>query len=90
MSNKKNAEKAIPRVLPGGDAVFRKGSSETGLLLLHGYTGSPAEMRYLGERLHEKGFTVSIPRYPGHVTSLYEMVKTSAHDWYTAAREAYI
>lgn len=69
-------------------AYFNKKSSETGILLLHGFTGTPAEMRYLAEKLNESGATVYVPRYPGHGTSLIEMANSSVDAWFTAAREA--
>ncbi|MEW6527150.1 MAG: alpha/beta fold hydrolase [Spirochaetota bacterium] len=69
-------------------AYFNKKSSETGILLLHGFTGTPAEMRFLAEKLNESGATVYVPRYPGHGTSLIEMANSSMDAWFTAAREA--
>ncbi len=78
------------QVMPGAESVLLKGSSGRGILLLHGFTGNPCEMRYLGEQLHAYGHTVYIPRYPGHGTSLSDMLQTSADDWFTYARNAYI
>lgn len=69
-------------------AYFNKKSSETGILLLHGFTGTPAEMRYLAEKLTAAGATVYVPRYPGHGTSLVEMANSHVDAWFTAAREA--
>jgi carboxylesterase len=47
-------------------------------------------MKYIGEKIYRAGYSISIPRYPGHGTSIYEMIKTKGDDWFTAAREAYI
>lgn len=41
----------------GAKPFFFKGGSE-GVLLIHGYTGAPGEMRLLGEFLHSRGYTV--------------------------------
>lgn len=49
-----------PFILTGGD---------DGILLIHGFTGSPAEMRPLGCYLHERGLTVSAPLLPDHGTT---------------------
>ena len=38
-------------------------------LLIHGYLGSPYDVEYLADRLNRKGFTVSVPRLPGHGTN---------------------
>ena len=53
-----------------------------GVLLSHGFTGSPASMLPWGRYLAEQGFTVSVPRLPGHGTSWQEMNKTTWQDWY--------
>ncbi len=44
-----------------------------GVLLIHGFTGTPANVRLLGERLHAAGFTVHGPLLPGHGTKLEDM-----------------
>lgn len=53
-----------------------------GVLLSHGFTGSPASMRPWGEYLADRGYTVSAPRLPGHGTHWREMVATTHDDWY--------
>jgi len=80
----------VPRLLKNAAAEMRINSSEKGVVLLHGFTGTPSEMKFLGQRIFERGFSISIPRYPGHGTKLEEMVRSSARDWYVSAREAYI
>lgn len=49
-----------------------------GALLLHGATDSPYSMRAIGELLHERGWHVVIPRYPGHGTA---PVGLTTFDW---------
>ena len=53
-----------------------------GVLLSHGFTGSPASMVPWGKYLAEQGFAVSVPRLPGHGTTWQEMNKTTWADWY--------
>lgn len=67
-----------PFFLNGGD---------TGVLLIHGFTGSPAEMRRLGGYLHAAGLTVAAPLLPGHGTTVADCNDTRWADW-TAAVEA--
>ncbi|EGO63710.1 alpha/beta hydrolase [Acetonema longum] len=71
---------AEPFLLPGG---------EHGILLVHGFTGSPSEMRLLGESLQKEGYTVLAPRLPGHGTSPSHMAQTRWMDWYGAVEDAY-
>jgi len=77
-------------VMPGAEAIFLKGTNKKAVLLLHGFLGSPAEMSYQGKKLHEKGYTVMIPRHPGHGTSLREMTNSSLYIWYKTVRETYL
>lgn len=59
-----------------------------GVLLLHGFTGSPPEMRLVGGYLHERGFTVFAPLLPGHGTSAEELNECKWTDWADCAEEA--
>jgi carboxylesterase len=59
-------------------------------LLIHGFTGTPSHMRYLGQFLHyEADYTVKAPLLPGHGTSLEDMEKTGQKDWLAASEQAY-
>lgn len=71
---------AEPFLLPGG---------ERGVLLIHGFTGAPAEMRLLGEYLHGRGFTVLGPRLAGHGSSPAEMAGTRWPHWYGDVEDGY-
>jgi len=59
-------------------------------LLLHGYTGSPHDMRYLGNRLRDAGYLVSIPRFPGHGTTRHDFNQTRAEDWLRRSLDAWL
>ncbi len=68
-----------PFLLPGGD---------TGLLMIHGLTGSPAEMRPIGQFLNERGLTVMAPLLPGHGTRVEDLNQVTWRDWTDAAEAA--
>ena len=76
-------------ILPGAEPFLLKGSSK-GVLLLHGFTGSPAEMRLLGEHLNKQGFTVLAIRLPGHGTIVRDLELTNWRHWYGAALDGYL
>lgn len=57
------------------------------VLLLHGWTGTPAYFRMLGSSLHGAGYTVVAPLYPGHGTQVEDMPGTTWKDWVGAATE---
>lgn len=63
---------------------------EHAVLLIHGFTGSAAHMRLVGERLHAQGFTVQGINLPGHGESMEAMAKSGWQDWLSAAREAVV
>jgi carboxylesterase len=57
-------------------------NAAVGVLLSHGFTGSPKSMRPFAEHLAAEGYGVAVPRLPGHGTSWQEMNKTAWQDWY--------
>lgn len=72
-------------VLPGAEAFHFDGDpalGQVGVVLCHGFTGSPASMRPWGEHLAAAGLTVAGPRLPGHGTTWQEMNATGWQDWY--------
>lgn len=72
-----------PIVTPTAEPFFFPGE-RTGCLLIHGFTGTPKEMRWLGEYLSEQGFTVLGIRLPGHATLPDDMVRMRWWDWLNA------
>lgn len=81
-------EKLIRNPHLDGDTFFRQGN-ETGILLVHGFTATTAEVRLLGDFLHARGYTISAPLLPGHGTSPDEMNKCKWQDWTNAVERAY-
>src|SRR5438067_2046379 len=61
---------------------------KAGVLLVHGITGSPAEMRPLVRKLAGQGFTVSCPQLAGHCSTLAELKRTLWTDWYGSLERA--
>ncbi|QDY76360.1 alpha/beta hydrolase [Streptomyces qinzhouensis] len=68
-------------VLPGAEP-YRHEGGEIGVLLCHGFTGSPQSLRPWAEYLAERGLTVSLPLLPGHGTRWQDMQLTGWQDWY--------
>ncbi|MGW0532588.1 alpha/beta hydrolase [Streptomyces sp. NPDC003032] len=68
-------------VLPGAEP-YRHDGGEVGVLLCHGFTGSPQSLRPWAEYLAERGLTVSLPLLPGHGTRWEDMQITGWQDWY--------
>jgi len=93
----RRCEKKLPRatrrivlmpVLPGAEAYAHDGGP-TGVLLCHGFTGSPQSLRPWAEYLADAGLSVSLPRLPGHGTTWQEMGRTRWEDWFAEVNRAF-
>ncbi len=68
-------------------SFFFKGG-RAGVLLIHGLTGTPAEMQILGKGLHKAGFTVYGMQLAGHCGDEDDLLATNWHDWYDSVNRA--
>jgi carboxylesterase len=59
-----------------------------GVLLVHGFTGSPASLRPWAEHLNREGYAVAVPLLPGHGTRWQELNGFTYADWYGEAERA--
>jgi len=66
--------------------LWRAGRS--GVLLVHGLTGTPNEMRFVARGLHEQGFTVLAVQLAGHCGSVDDLLATGWKDWYASVESA--
>ena len=79
------------RVQTGAHPLLLPGESRLpAILLLHGYTGYPGDMRHLATALNQAGYTVSVPRYPGHGTNNRDFRASSWRDWLRRGIDAYL
>jgi carboxylesterase len=67
-----------------GEPFFWK-AGPVGVLMLHGFTATPLEMRAAGERLHALGYSVLAPLLPGHGTRPADLNQVHWQDWVAAA-----
>jgi len=68
---------------------FEARKGKTGVLLLHGLSGAPSEVKPLGDYLAAKGYSTLGPWLAGHGTSPQDLAKTRWQDWSKNAREAF-
>ncbi|MCW2524996.1 MAG: hypothetical protein JWO63_3331 [Frankiales bacterium] len=64
-------------------------AARVGVLLSHGFTGTPQSMRGWAEQVAAQGYAVRLPRLPGHGTRWQDMNDTRWPDWYGEIRRAY-
>jgi carboxylesterase len=67
-------------IVKNAEPFYFPGNS-TGCLLIHGFTGSPMEMRPLGEFLADQGYSVLGVRLAGHATDITDMKRMTWLDW---------
>jgi carboxylesterase len=71
-------------LMPGAEPWSADGN-EVGVLVLHGFTGSPKSMTPWAKELVNEGWTVRVPLLPGHGTQWQDMNLTTWEDWYAEA-----
>lgn len=69
-----------PPRIPGAEPFSHRGS-RVGVLVCHGFTGSPYSTRPWGEYLAAAGLSVEVPLLPGHGTVWQDMNRTTSDDW---------
>lgn len=75
-------------MIDGGESFFLKGGS-SGVLLIHGFTGLPAELFLLGQFLNREGFTVLCMRLAGHATDENNLMRTTREDWFNSVLDGF-
>lgn len=66
-----------------------RGGGGKGVLLVHGLTGAPGEMKFLAKRLHRRGFDVHAPLLVGHGADERRLLRTTWRDWLDGVCEAH-
>lgn len=84
---------STPATIPPGQpspngTTFRIAGGRTGVLLIHGLCGTPAEMRFVAMGLARAGYTVHCPTLAGHGGTRDDIVATTWQDWYRSAEAA--
>jgi carboxylesterase len=69
---------------------FYSPAGPTGVLLCHGFTATTAEVRLMGQALHENGYTVAGPLLPGHGTTPQDCNRFTWQDWFDCIEQTYL
>ncbi len=70
--------------------LFLKGSNGSAVILAHGMTGSPQEMKFLGTFLNQRGYSVICPRLANHGKPIEILKKTTWQEFYQSVRSAFL
>lgn len=80
----------LPKIISTAEPFFFQGKNpKTACLLVHGFTGAPKEMRWLGEYLAEQGYTVMGVRLSGHATTPEDIARMKWRDWLLSVQDGY-
>src|SRR5690349_17912933 len=80
----------MSQIIPTTEPFFLLGdSSRPACLLIHGFTGTPKEMRWMGEYLHQRGYTCLGIRLAGHATNPQDMIRSRWNDWTASVEDGY-
>ncbi len=78
----------MPNIIATAEPFLFPGS-RTGCLLIHGFTGAPKEMRWMGEALAAQGYSVLGIRLAGHATRPDDMIRSRRADWIASVEDGY-
>lgn len=84
--------KNMATIIPTAEPFFFPGRGDKGrigCLVIHGFTGTPKEMRWMGEYLNEQGYTVCGIRLAGHATCMEDMIRARYGDWLLSVEDGY-
>ena len=70
------------------NTTYRLAGGRTGVLLIHGMCGTPAEMRFVANGLARAGYTVHCPQISGQCGSEANVKAATWQDWYACAEQA--
>lgn len=73
----------------GAESFLLKGGQHC-VLLIHGFSGSVSEMRWLADFLHQLGYSVFAVRLPGHGTTVEDLSRTTMYDWVEAVESTFL
>ena len=78
------------QIIPTAEPFFFLGEpSKPACLLTHGFTGTPKEMRWMGEFLNRQGYTCLGIRLAGHATDPEDMIRSNWTDWAASVEDGY-
>ena len=82
----------MTQIIPTAEPFYFPGKGKNariGCLLIHGFTGAPKEMRWMGEFLNTHGFTCLGVRLNGHATKPEDMIRSRYKDWMLSVEDGY-
>lgn len=80
----------MSQLIPTAEPFLLLGDrSKPACLLIHGFTGTPKEMHWMGEYLNQQGYTCLGVRLAGHATAPEDMIRSNWTDWTASVEDGY-
>jgi carboxylesterase len=80
----------MPQIIPTAEPFLLLGEAvKPACLLIHGFTSTPKEMRWMGEFLNGHGHTCLGIRLTGHATQPEDMIRSNWTDWTASVEDGY-
>lgn len=80
----------MSQIIPTAEPFLLLGDrSKPACLLIHGFTGTPKEMHWMGEYLNQQGYTCLGVRLAGHATDPEDMIRSNWTDWTASVEDAF-
>src|SRR5579875_2112888 len=86
---KRRSDAEVAVALPADNEPFAADGGRVGVVVSHGFTGTPASMRPWAEHLAAAGYTVRLPLLPGHGATWRETNQTRWPQWYATVEAAF-
>lgn len=68
--------------------IFLRGTKSVGVVIFHGWSSFPRQVKYMADFLHAQGYWVSVPMLKGHGTVPEDLEQATAQDWLADAQKA--
>ncbi len=79
-----------PNPLPPLEEMDLPGTNARSLILIHGLTGTPFEMRFLAYHFKRKGYSVTCPRLANHGLPIGVLQRSKWQDFYASVRDCFL
>lgn len=70
------------------EPIFLPGTKDTAVILFHGWSSFPRQVKYIAEFLNSQGYWVSVPMLKGHGTIPEDLESATCRDWIADAEQA--
>lgn len=77
------------KILERGEPIYLEGKRKTGILLIHGWSSTPQELRSTANYLNNLGYPIYAPLLRGHGTEPRDLIGLKWEDWLDDVRTAY-